>query len=81
MKYLCLVYLDAERRAACSDTEFADDVQPLVARRVEVRLVRELQVQPADARRANVTQVNWLQASYGTLCSTSGASITSSCVR
>ncbi len=46
MKYLVLVYLDAERRAACSDTEFADDVQPLVARRVEVRPVRELQMQP-----------------------------------
>ncbi len=31
MKYLCLVYLDAERWAACSDTECADYVQQLVA--------------------------------------------------
>ena len=31
MKYLCLVYLDAERWAACSDLECADYVQQLVA--------------------------------------------------
>ena len=31
MKYLCLVYLDAERWAACSDPECADYVQQLVA--------------------------------------------------
>ena len=30
MKYLCLVYLDAERWAACSDTECGDYVQQLV---------------------------------------------------
>ena len=29
MKYLCLVYLDAERWAACSDAECADYVQQL----------------------------------------------------
>ncbi len=32
MKYLCLVYLDAERWAACSDAECADYVQQLAAR-------------------------------------------------
>ena len=31
MKYLCLVYLDAERWAACSDAECADYVQRLEA--------------------------------------------------
>ncbi len=31
MKYLCLVYLDAERWAACSDAECADYVQQLAA--------------------------------------------------
>ena len=31
MKYLCLVYLDAERWAACSDAECADYVQQLDA--------------------------------------------------
>jgi hypothetical protein len=31
MKYLCLVYLDAEHWAACSDPECADYVQQLVA--------------------------------------------------
>ena len=31
MKYLCLVYLDAERWAACSDLECADYVHKLAA--------------------------------------------------
>ena len=33
MKYLCLVYLDAERWSACSDAECADYVQQLDAGR------------------------------------------------
>ncbi len=33
MKYLCLVYLDAERWAACTDPECADYVAQLVAGR------------------------------------------------
>jgi hypothetical protein len=33
VKYLCLVYLDAERWAACSDPECADYVRQLVAGR------------------------------------------------
>jgi len=33
MKYLCLVYLDAERWAACSDPECADYVAQLAAGR------------------------------------------------
>ena len=33
MKYLCLVYLDAERWSACSDPECADYVAQLVAGR------------------------------------------------
>ena len=34
MKYLCLVYLDAERWAACRDPECADYVQQLAAGRL-----------------------------------------------
>ena len=33
MKYLCLVYLDAERWSACSDAECADYVQQLASGR------------------------------------------------
>jgi hypothetical protein len=33
MKYLCLVYLDAERWSACSDLECADYVQQLLSGR------------------------------------------------
>ena len=33
MKYLCLVYLDAERWAACSDAQCADYVEQLAAGR------------------------------------------------
>ena len=33
MKYLCLVYLDAERWSACSDAECADYVQQLIEAR------------------------------------------------
>ena len=62
MKYLCLVYLDAERWAACSDPECADYVQQLAAGR---RLLAAEPLHPTHT--ATTVRVRIPPARYGSV--------------